>query len=59
MFIDFLTGYIGPLNCVYYIRRRKGIYGWGTTFKTKDLRTLSHWISAFIMIPIILINQFK
>ena len=26
------------------------IHGWGTTFGTKELRTLSHWISTFIMI---------
>ena len=35
-----------------------GIHGWGTTFGTKDLRTMSHWISAFIMIYYYLINKF-
>ena len=30
----------------------------GTTFGTKDLRTMSHWISAFIMIYYYLINKF-
>ena len=31
---------------------------WGTTFGTKDLRTLLRWISAFIMIYYYLINKF-
>ena len=35
-----------------------GSHGWGTTVGTKDLRTLSHCISAFIMIYYYLINQF-
>ena len=34
------------------------IHGWGTTFRTKDLRTTSHWISAFIMDYYYLINKF-
>ena len=34
------------------------IYDWGTTFKTKDLRTMSHWISVFIRIYYYLINKF-
>ena len=34
------------------------IHGWGTTFGTKDLRTMSHWISVFIMIYYYLINKF-
>jgi hypothetical protein len=35
-----------------------GIHSWGTTFGTKDLRTLSQWISAFITIYYYLINKF-
>ena len=35
-----------------------GIHGWGTTFGTKDFRTLSHWISVFIMISYYSISQF-
>ena len=38
---------------------RRGIHGWVITFGTKDLRTLLHWISAFIMIYYYLINQFN
>ena len=32
------------------------IHDWGATFGTKKLRTMSHWISAFIMIKYYLIN---
>jgi hypothetical protein len=35
-----------------------GICGWGTTFGTKDLRTMSHWVSEFITIYSYLINRF-
>jgi len=35
------------------------IHGWGTTFGTKDLRTMSHWISAFIMIYYYSISKFQ
>jgi hypothetical protein len=35
-----------------------GIHSWETTFGTKDLRTMSQWISAFIMIYYYLINKF-
>ena len=41
------------INCIH-----GGIHGWGTTFGTKDLRTMSQWISAFIMIYHYLINKF-
>ena len=34
------------------------IHGWVTFFWTKDLRIMSHWILAFIMIYYCLINQF-
>ena len=34
------------------------IHVWGTTFGTKELRTMSHWILAFIMIYYYLINKF-
>ena len=34
------------------------IHDWATTFGTKELRTMSHWISAFIMIYYYLINKF-
>jgi len=35
------------------------IHGLGTTFGTKDLRTMSHWISAFIIIYYYLIIKFE
>jgi hypothetical protein len=28
----------------------ESIHGWVTTFGTKELGTMSHWISAFIMV---------
>ena len=34
------------------------IHDWGTTFGTKELRTMSHWISMFIIIYYYLINIF-
>ena len=34
------------------------VHGWGTTFGTKELRIMSHWISTFIMIYDYLINKF-
>ena len=35
------------------------IHDWGTTFGTKELRTMSHWISALIRIYYYLTNKFK
>ena len=34
------------------------IHGWGTIFRTKDLKTMSHWVSVFIRIYYYLISNF-
>jgi hypothetical protein len=36
----------------------ESIHGWVTTFGTKELGTMSHWISAFIMVYYYFICKF-
>ena len=43
----------------FFVFSPGGIHGWGTTFGTKDLRTMLQWILAFIMIYYNLINKLK
>ena len=58
--LDYLYSFLkSKVHKVY--RKISGIgiiHGWDTTFGTKDLRTMLHWISAFIMIYYYLINKF-
>ena len=42
-------------NVITYPKRM--CHSWGTTFGTKDLRTMSQWISTFIMIYYYLISK--
>jgi hypothetical protein len=59
-YFDYLESRGVEIQILFCITNRilKSMHSWDTTFGTKDLRTLLHWIPAFIMIYYYLINKF-